>query len=80
MKSKYGSTRGLVARELGATVVEYTLMVGIIATVGIVAIRTLGDSLASTVDPCKPGALVRAAQILGGQAAGGLQCDEAKKL
>jgi Flp pilus assembly pilin Flp len=75
MNSLYDMRRGLCAGQLGAAVVEYTLMVGIIATVGICAIRTIGNSIAGSADPCKPGTIVRAAQILGGQAARELKCD-----
>ena len=78
MNSTHGFQRDLFAREWGATVVEYTLLVGIITAVGISAIRTVGNSLAGTADPCHPGTLVRAAQILGGQAAQDLKCSETK--
>ncbi len=78
MNSMSGVRRDLFAREWGATVVEYTLLIGIIATVGISAIRTVGNSLAGTADPCNPGTLVRVAQILGGQDARNLECKEPK--
>ena len=66
MNSLYYARRDLLPAQWGATVVEYTLMVGIVATVGICAIRTIGNSIAGSADPCNPGVIVRAAQILGG--------------
>jgi hypothetical protein len=75
MSSLYDKSHGLCLGQFGATMVEYTLMVGIIVTVGICTIRTIGNSIAGSADPCKPGPIVRAAQILGGQAARELKCD-----
>jgi Flp pilus assembly pilin Flp len=75
MNSLYDVRRDLFPAQLGATVVEYTLMVGIIVTVGICAIRTIGNSIAGSADPCNPGPIVRAAQILGGQDARQLKCE-----
>jgi hypothetical protein len=64
--------------ERGASVVEYTLLIGIVATVGIGAMRTIGGGLAGESDPCKPGFLVRAAQVLGEPHASQLTCQPEK--
>ena len=72
------SIRGIetdVSRELGASVLEYTLMMGIIFTVGITAIKSIGGAVAGSSDPCNPGVLVKAAQMLGDQTALNVKCE-----
>lgn len=70
------SSRERAARQRGASVVEYTLVIGIVATVGVAIIRTVGSLLAGDSDPCKPGVFVKAAQILGEHSARELKCHQ----
>jgi hypothetical protein len=63
------------SHQRGASLVEYTLLLGIVATVGIGAIRTIGGGLADSSDPCNPGFFVKTAQILGQPQAIQLVCE-----
>jgi hypothetical protein len=62
------------SQQRGASLVEYTLLLGIVATVGIGAMRTIGGAMANSADPCNPGLFVKAAIILGESNAGRLTC------
>lgn len=64
------------SRQRGASIVEYTLLLGIVATIGISAMRTIGAGLADSSDPCHPGLFVKAAIILGEPNANQLRCDQ----
>ena len=64
-----------IACQRGASLVEYTLLIGIVATVSIGAIRTIGGGLANSSDPCNPGFFVKTAQILGQPQANQLVCE-----
>ena len=68
-----------IACQRGASLVEYTLLIGIVATVSIGAIRTIGGGLANSSDPCKPGFFVKTAQILGQPQANQLVCEPSKE-
>lgn len=68
-----------IARQRGASLVEYTLLLGIVATVGIGAIRTIGGGLANSSDPCNPGFFVKTAMILGQPQASQLVCEPPKE-
>jgi hypothetical protein len=61
-------------RQRGASLVEYTLLLGIVATVGIGAMRTIGGAMAGSSDPCNPGLFVKVAMILGEPSADQLTC------
>jgi hypothetical protein len=65
----------ITSRQRGASIVEYTLLLGIIAGISIGAMRTIGDALAGSEDPCKPGFFVRVARDLGAPGALSLRCE-----
>jgi hypothetical protein len=62
--------------QRGASFIEYTLLLGIVATIGISAMRTIGGALADSSDPCNPGLFVKAAMLLGDANASKLQCTQ----
>jgi len=63
------------SRQLGASLVEYALLLGIVATVGIGAMRSIGGAMVGSADPCNPGLLVKAAIILGEPSTANLSCE-----
>ena len=63
------------ARQRGASIVEYTLLIGIVVGISIGAMRTIGEALAGTEDPCKPGFFVRVARDLGAPGALSRKCE-----
>ena len=79
MKSNSNKHQTLIARQRGASLVEYTLLIGIVASVGIGAIRTVGGGLADSSDPCNPGFFVKTAQILGQPQANQLVCERPRE-
>lgn len=42
-----GSKAKFSSRETGASLVEYALLVGLVATIGILAIRSLGQTISA---------------------------------
>lgn len=75
MKPDTNKHQRRIACQRGASLVEYTLLLGIVASVGIGAIRTIGGGLADSSDPCNPGFFVKTAQILGQAEAVRLVCE-----
>ena len=77
MVSKSTKTHALKnsSRQLGASLMEYTLLLGIVAGIGIGAMRTIGESLAGTEDPCRPGFFVKVARDLGAPGALSRTCE-----
>jgi hypothetical protein len=63
------------SRQRGASIVEYTLLIGIVVGISIGAMRTIGEALAGTEDPCKPGFFVRVARDLGAPGALSRKCE-----
>jgi len=63
------------SRQLGSSLVEYALLLGIVATVGIGAMRSIGGAMVGSADPCNPGLLVKAAIILGEPSTANLSCE-----
>jgi hypothetical protein len=78
-KNKKIQARKNSSRQLGASIVEYTLLIGIVAGISIGAMRTIGEALAGTEDPCKPGFLVRVARDLGAPGAVSRKCEPPSK-
>ena len=75
MRYKSGTSATSISRQRGTSVLEYTLMMGIVATVGISAIRIIGGAIAGDTDPCNPGVLIKVARILGEQRTLSLNCE-----
>lgn len=74
-KSTTIQARKNASRQRGASIVEYTLLIGIIVGISIGAMRTIGEALAGTEDPCKPGFFVRVARDLGAPGALSRKCE-----
>ncbi len=74
MRAHTMKSQSRASRQRGASLVEYTLLLGIVATVGIGAMRTIGGAMANSTDPCNPGLFVKAAKILGEPSANQLIC------
>lgn len=74
MRTDTMNCQSRASRQRGASLVEYTLLLGIVATVGIGAMRTIGGAMANSTDPCNPGVFVKAAKILGEPSANAVTC------
>ena len=73
---KKSRTDTKASRQRGTSLVEYTLMMGIAATLGVSAIRVIGGAIAGDSDPCNPGVVVKAARLLGDQKSLQLTCQQ----